>query len=261
MNILQVSTFDISGGAESIALSIHNYADEYAYRSQMIVGWKNGNDPFITQLSPKSAMKKLYYRLLRKFEVETGIQAFGYRKANYWIKRHGKEIDFVHIHNMHGGYIDFNFLMHIKNDIPIIITLHDCWLLTGHCAHPLDCIKWKNKCNKCPHLDTYPPIKRDMTAFNFWRKQRILQKVKPVLVSPSKWLAKMIKESPLTTNMQCIVIPNGIDTSKFCDKDQIGARKALGLPEDKFIIAYAANGGLNSNWHKIQDYYFLRYVF
>ena len=45
--------------------------------------------------------------------------------------------DLVHLHNLHGWYINlpilFGYLREKK--IPIVWTLHDCWALTGHCPY------------------------------------------------------------------------------------------------------------------------------
>jgi hypothetical protein len=38
----------------------------------------------------------------------------------------------------------------------VVLTLHDAWLLSGHCAHSFDCERWKTGCGECPDL-TIPP--------------------------------------------------------------------------------------------------------
>ena len=55
--------------------------------------------------------------------------------------------DIIHIHNVHGYFLNykilFNYLAHC--DIPVIWTVHDCWLYTGHCYHYMyaGCNKWQ----------------------------------------------------------------------------------------------------------------------
>ena len=50
--------------------------------------------------------------------------------------------DVVHLHNLHGFYINisilFRFLASIN--VKVIWTLHDCWTFTGHCTHFSQCL-------------------------------------------------------------------------------------------------------------------------
>ena len=68
--------------------------------------------------------------------------------------------DIVHLHNIHGYYINYKILFDylIKNEIPLVWTLHDCWAMTGHCTHfvTAGCKKWRTECNCCPLLSEYP---------------------------------------------------------------------------------------------------------
>ena len=250
MRILQISTFDTAGGAEAIARHLHEAAIERGPKSHMLGGWTRSESYHGTRLVPEHLFGKYAYRLLRKIEHEIGIQAFGYWMAERWWRHHNMDFDIVNFHNLHGSYLDLSFLHLVARSVPVIITLHDCWLLTGHCSHPMECERWQNKCGNCPHLDVYPGIKRDLTAFNLQRKCRILQETKPVLISPSQWLAEMVKISPVSSGLRCEVIPNGVDTTKFQKGDKASARKRLNLPQDKILLIYAANRGLNSTWHK-----------
>ena len=45
--------------------------------------------------------------------------------------------DIIHLHNVHGFYLDVEQLFrYLKTSgKPVVWTLHDCWSFTGHCAH------------------------------------------------------------------------------------------------------------------------------
>ena len=61
--------------------------------------------------------------------------------------------DVVHLHNIHGYYINYPLLFsYLKaKDIPTVITMHDFWLMTGHCAYiNKTCDRWKIGCGKQP---------------------------------------------------------------------------------------------------------------
>jgi len=51
--------------------------------------------------------------------------------------------DILHGHNLHGCYFDLRALAWLSQQVPVILTLHDAWLLGGHCAHSFDCERWK----------------------------------------------------------------------------------------------------------------------
>ena len=78
--------------------------------------------------------------------------------------------------------------------VPLVATLHDAWLLTGHCAHPLDSDGWQRGCGRCPHLDTYPPLRRDGTAHNLRRKRAIYAQLQLAVVTPCASLMAMVDE-------------------------------------------------------------------
>ena len=66
------------------------------------------------------------------------------------------EPDIVHLHNLHGNYVNLNPLLQYlaKEDIPTVVTLHDCWFYTGKCTHytTMGCNKWQTGCHDCPKL-------------------------------------------------------------------------------------------------------------
>ena len=67
--------------------------------------------------------------------------------------------DVIHLHNLHGYYVNYPLLLDFinKNKIPTVITMHDFWLMTGHCAYINDdCTKWMSNCDRCPRLNSYP---------------------------------------------------------------------------------------------------------
>ena len=147
---------------------------------------------------------------------------FGSKKATLkfleWVKEFAPDI--IHLHNLHGYYINvellFKFLKEYKK--PVIWTLHDCWAFTGHCAHfdLCKCYKWKTECHKCPQKKEYPAsILLDNSRKNYRNKKAAFQEVdNMVIVTPSNWLADLVKESFLR-EYETRVINNGIDLTLF----------------------------------------------
>jgi glycosyltransferase involved in cell wall biosynthesis len=151
--------------------------------------------------------------------------------------------DILHLHNLHGAWFDVRALPRLSAQVPTMITLHDAWLLTGHCAYPLDCTHWKGGCGECPALDLYVPIRHDASASNAAIKRLSVQASRLALACPSQWLLSMVRGSGIETSSTIArVIPNGIDTRVFRAAEKTRVRADLGLPMDATILSFAARG-------------------
>ncbi|MGC1513952.1 MAG: glycosyltransferase, partial [Maribacter sp.] len=128
--------------------------------------------------------------------------------------------DLIHLHNIHGYYINYELLFQfLKNSkVPIVWTLHDCWAFTGHCTHfeYVGCEKWKTECHTCPLTHTYPKSwYRDRSTKNFNQKKKAFTSVPNMTLVPvSGWLASKLKDSFLK-QYPVSTITNGIDVQAF----------------------------------------------
>ncbi|MBR5912355.1 MAG: glycosyltransferase [Bacteroidales bacterium] len=128
--------------------------------------------------------------------------------------------DIIHLHNLHGYYINYRILFEYLNttNIPVVWTLHDCWTFTGHCAHfvEVDCGKWINGCERCPLKKSYPTSWGfDRSSRNFQLKKQSFASNKNLhLIAVSQWLAGFVKHS-FFHNVDLRVINNGIDLNVF----------------------------------------------
>lgn len=128
--------------------------------------------------------------------------------------------DIIHLHNLHGYYINIKKLFdYLKTThIPIVWTLHDCWPFTGHCAHFdfVKCDKWKAECYKCPQINTYPAsIIIDRSKKNFNIKKQYFESIDNLtLVAVSKWIMNLVQESFLN-RYKTKLIYNGVDINIF----------------------------------------------
>lgn len=152
--------------------------------------------------------------------------------------------DIIHLHNIHGYYINIELLFNYLKEVnkPVVWTLHDCWAFTGHCAYfdYIGCDKWKNGCYKCPQKEGYPTSKgMDNSKLNYEKKKKLFTSIKNmIIVTPSKWLANLVKESFLG-KYPVEVINNGIDLEIF-KPTKSNFRERYGL-EDKFIVLGVAS--------------------
>ena len=127
--------------------------------------------------------------------------------------------DIIHIHNLHDSYINLAMFVNYinKNNIPVIWTLHDCWAFTGQCTYfdIVGCSKWEKECFNCPLIHQYPDTLIDKTKKLFIEKKELLSSINNLtIVTPSSWLADLVKKSFLT-NKNIKVINNGINLNIF----------------------------------------------
>ncbi len=166
--------------------------------------------------------------------------------------------DIIHLHNIHGYYLNYPILFEYlhKIEIPVVWTLHDCWTFTGHCSHYtyINCERWKNGCYDCPLKKTYPKsCMIDRSEKNFRDKKKWFTLAKNVtLVTVSKWLKDEVMSSFLKY-YPVQIIHNGIDIEMFTPLRK--KKSELGI-DDRFVIL-----GVASVWspHKgLEDFIKLR---
>lgn len=152
------------------------------------------------------------------------------------------DVDCIHLHNIHGWYLSFPLLFRFikKHRIRVIWTLHDCWAFTGKCPHFTypPCGKWKEACGGCGRLRDYPSSLLDTTRSMLKLKKKCFSNVADMtLVTPSRWLAGLVKESFLE-GYEVKVIHNGIDLDVFQPRDSDFIEKN-GLQGRKIILGVA----------------------
>lgn len=166
--------------------------------------------------------------------------------------------DLIHLQSLCDNYLNIQMLFNYiqKNNIPVIWTLHDNWPFTGRCAQ-FRCEKWKNGCGNCPHLDYYPRSAfLDNTKKVYEIRNKLYNKTKNLtIITPSKWLAGLVKESLFKDKYPIKVINNGINLDIFKPTES-DFRKQNNL-ENKFIIlavAYYWDDGKGLNvFNKLAD--------
>ncbi len=295
MRILQVNTADKAGGAESVAWQLFQAYRRRGHSSSMLVGFKRSQDPDIHELKHEEyrsvwsrgwagladrleeslgpvrglrlmqgALRFMVGQPRRARDRIMGREDFDFPATAHMLDRLSAPPDILHCHNLHGGWLkdrgffDLSMLPKISRAVPTVVTLHDAWLLSGHCAHSFECDRWKTGCGECPDLTIYPSIARDGTAHNWRRKRNIYSGSRLFVATPSRWLMEKVDASILSlTSVERRVIPNGVDLSIFVPAEKQHARASLGLEPHANILLFAANGIKDNVW---KDYRTLRHA-
>ena len=173
-------------------------------------------------------------------------QGFGSRGATRaflnWVAEYDPDV--IWLHNIHGYYLNMEQLFSYLRTCgkKIYWTLHDCWSFTGHCAYFdfAGCDKWKTGCHHCPQKKTYPAsLVLDNSRKN-WEKKRALFTGIPnlTLITPSRWLAELAKESYLG-EYPVEVVYNTINREIFKSTPS-SFRETHRLQEKKILLGVAS---------------------
>lgn len=153
--------------------------------------------------------------------------------------------DVVHLHLLLGYYINVEMLFEwlTARRCKVVWTLHDCWAFTGHCIYftSVNCMQWKTHCavcNSCPQKRTYPETFAGDGAvrWSFEKKKRLFTMLPPErvqLITPSQWLAGLVKQSFLS-KYDVKVVHDTVNTNIFKPTpNDFRDRYGLG---DRFVV-------------------------
>ncbi len=248
MRILQINTRYYNGGSTGrIAYDLKKVMETHGIESYAAFGFG---------YEPKGDEKNTVYRIESDRELfvsklwtkATGHHGFNNKgetgRLLAWID--SVKPDIIHMHNIHNHYVNVRMLLEYiaGKHIPCVLTMHDCWTFTGHCAYfdYSGCEKWRTGCWQCPSLRDYPktlaPV--DPSPWNYEHKRRLFAPLNVTFVSPSQWLCDLQRQSFLK-DKPCVVINNGVDVSVFRPMES-RVREEYGIGDRKMILAVA--GGL-----------------
>src|SRR5690606_12060234 len=144
----QINTVINSGSTGRIAEDIGSMAMDQGWDSYIAYG-RNDRPSRSKKIKIGTNLSIRYHVLLTRLLDRHGLASK--RATEHFIEQVERiNPDIVHLHNIHGYYINSDVLFTYLKDreIPVVWTLHDCWAFTGHCSHymAVDCHKWKKHC-------------------------------------------------------------------------------------------------------------------
>ncbi|MCA9138976.1 MAG: glycosyltransferase [Planctomycetales bacterium] len=253
LNVIQINASDIGGGVESVVRLHHAELQRQGHKRQLLVGKKKGDDADTTEIPFRRGPKGLQ-RAARWMQRKSGLENLYSPSFRAIEESFQFQPDVVHLHSIHGAdsYADLAFVARISRRYPTVITLHDFWLMTGHCGYPLECPRWLSGCGKCPDLERYPAVSRDATRWNFARKKSLFRKSQMELIVPSEWLKEQARRSPILRQQSINVVANPIDSDVFSVGNRSSLRSNLGVADDEFAVMLIANN-LNNPYKGMID--------
>lgn len=153
--------------------------------------------------------------------------------------------DLLHLHIGHGNYFDLRQLAPLSRRLPVVLTLHDYWFITGGCGYFAECERWRTTCGHCPQL---PPGWPDRTHENRAVKASIYDRSTLYVTAPSRAVAAHARESILSNARLIEAVPNCYDAQVFAPRDRAEARRRLNLPSDALVVMLAAQSPTKSKY-------------
>lgn len=238
-----------NGSTGTICKNLYKAAQEAGHTCCIAYGRGDAPEGFNTIKIGNQLDTYLHVLKARLFDAS----GFGSKKATKDLIKQIEEFkpDVIHLHNIHGYYINIEILFnYLKKhpEIKKIWTLHDCWTFTGHCSHYTyrKCNKWQTCCDgDCPNKKEYPKSWFSNIKSNFNKKKEIFCGVENmILITPSKWLKNEVEKSYLK-DYPIEVINNGVDMNLFKPTPS-NIKQQYGIEDKKVIL------GVSSVWNKMK---------
>jgi glycosyltransferase involved in cell wall biosynthesis len=241
LKVLQINTFYLHGSTGRIVRDLKAVSETKGIVAYAAYGPEIDNGDLGILKLQSIPRRKFNILRTRLFDHHGFYNETETRRLIKWMDE--LKPDIIHLHNIHNHFIHVGRLFDYikKHNIPVVWTLHDCWPFTGHCAYfdYANCDKWKTMCHDCPSIHEYPPTWFfDRTTRNYKDKKDAFSGVNNLtLVTPSKWLAELTRESFLS-DYPVVTINNGIDIDVFHPTNDI-VKERLGISGKKMLLAMA----------------------
>jgi glycosyltransferase involved in cell wall biosynthesis len=246
MKVLQLNTFDETGGAAKAASRLHQGLKAIGIDSQMLVQFKVGDDKDV--IGARTPVGRIL-RNIRPHLDALPVRLYPNRPVLNFspallpdtLLREVEIINpaIIHLHWVTAGFLRLETLRRFNR--PLIWTLHDSWAFTGGCHVPFDCTRYRQQCGACPVLGSSRD--HDLSRCVWRRKQKAWREILLTVVVPSRWLADCARESSLFHDRRIEVIPNGLDLKRYKPVDKRTARELLALPLEKKLILFGGMSG------------------
>ena len=236
MRIVEVNNYDLPGSVWN-GYELHLQLLKEGIEAKQIVLDKYSDTESVIALD----VDKILQRQIMNFERKYGLSNLLYSKA---LELEGLEVfqkaDVVHYHFLNMGVaslLDYPKLMNQKKSV---WTIHDPWIVTGNCVHPLECNKWLTGCNNCDRSeDEYIGMEGDNASFMYQVKKEILGKVNPYIIVSTDLMRRYLEKSSLTKHFDKIhVIPFGLEILEISFERNSMCRKKYGIYETDLVIGF-----------------------
>ncbi|MCD6293685.1 MAG: glycosyltransferase family 4 protein [Deltaproteobacteria bacterium] len=250
MKILQISTYDIRGGAARATYRLHRGLRGMDQDCCMLVRTKETDDDFVSAVGQEQETDE------NAFFLEVPIQ-------EQYINSHRTDISNTLFSLPYPGYdifrsplvqnadiINLHWVSRFQSPVtlkhifalgkPVVWTLHDQWAFTGGCHYSSGCVGYQSSCKECPQLANDPFSLPEAILHD---KEDLFQNANLTIVTPSRWMGRCAGESRLFKSLRVEVIANSLETDLYSPLAKEQAKKRLEIPNDAITFLFGAIDG------------------
>ena len=243
MKILQINAVYNKASTGRTCKELHDFLTENGHKCITVYG-----GPYVDwedTLHIGNVIDYKFHALLSRISGKVGYYSLiSTMKLIQYIKYN--EPDIVHLRVLHSNFINIPLLLKFlgKEDIPTVVTLHDCFFFTGKCCHYTDinCENWKTECKLCPSYKEWNKSWFfDRTNKMFLDKKCLFNSIKKLaVVGVSNWIASEARQSCIFKDRNISTIYNWVDTSIFAPV-QSKVKDLLGISDKIMLLGVASD--------------------
>lgn len=240
--VLLVAQTDSGGGAARAALRLHRALRAGGVDVGMLLRKAGSGEPGLH--APSGSLEAWQARLrspvgralMRLQRAAIPTPRSGNFVPSNWARRiESLGADVVHLHWVGDETMSIEDIGQVRQ--PLVWTLHDMWAFCGAEHVQPDDSRWAvgYRRDNRPAGDHGLDLDRST-----WQRKRRAWRRPMRIVAPSAWMAECVSRSALLGHLPVTVIPNVLDTTVFRPQEPGRCRAALGLPQDRLLVAFGA---------------------
>ncbi len=239
MKVLFINSVIKDGSTGNIMFNLQEIFRQNGHKTLFLYG--RGKHP--EQQRAKKITPAIEFYVNALFTRLFGLNSVKSPISSIRLKRQFKQFkpDAVVLGNLHGYYINENFLFKLLKSInvPVYYYMFDEYAYHGKCTYAGDCKKYKDGCGNCPKLKEYPKTLFDCSKKGFENKTRNYNGLSNLYFISTPQNCRRALDSPLFNEKQERVLSCawGIDVKNvYKPTDPSNVIKELGLDITKPVV-------------------------
>jgi glycosyltransferase involved in cell wall biosynthesis len=247
MRVVQISTEDLNGGAARACYRLLQGLRRIGVDASMVVRHKSSGEASVVEVRPETdpgSMRSLLSdRAIQECYLDPrrrpDAAPFSSTHAGFDLRgvRQVADAEVLHLHWISFFQSMVGVQQLAASGRPVVWTLHDMRPFTGGCHYAGSCHGYRHTCTACPQLADDPA---GLVPAELNEAASVLSALGITLVTPSRWLAGLARESAVFSRARIEVIPNAIDTDLYEPGRRAAGRQRLGVDDDAVVVLFGA---------------------
>ncbi|HEY9630140.1 MAG TPA: glycosyltransferase family 4 protein [Coleofasciculaceae cyanobacterium] len=247
MQIVQLNTWDIEGGAARAVYRLHQGLLQQGHQETLVCLSKKSKDPAVLEVAAEPIDCKtngLSISLVQSDGIDAvrtplsnTLFSFPYPGWDVSALPVVQAADLINLHWVTQFQSPATLKKLFALGKPVVWTLHDMCAFTGGCHYSAGCLKYEVDCASCPQLmhDSH-----GLAAAVLQDKLDLFAEARLTIVTPSRWMAECARRSRLFHNLRVEVIPNSLETDQFTPMDKSTAKQRFKIAPDTTTLLFGA---------------------